>query len=307
VSGARALPPFLRFSGQPRGEEISPLAASDQRHVLSIFSNRTTYHLHQDWHTLPELIRAPSLRCWVARDRGRIQALVGATIIHPPPNPRRADQPTAWLRMVFADHATSNLMLDHLWETLIDDLRANQIHSINLLMIDLWIEPAATRWRFQPSNTVISLRRHSREIPASAIPAGVTLRPATHRDFDAILAVDSAAFEPLWQYDREMMDLARRHAATLTMLERNGQAVGYQLSTWHIESGHLARLALLPEEQGRGLGGLLIEDMLHFFGERSTYTITVNTQKDNLSSQRLYQKYGFEGVSQQVAVWTTAI
>jgi len=304
VSGARILPPFRRLLGQPREPQLSPLAASDYQRVLSVFNRQTTCHLHQDWHTLRELIASPGLRGWVARDERKIEALTGATLTYPPPYHQRSDQPAAWLRIAYADPDSPASLIDRVWRALLDDLRANGARSIWLLVMEPWIAPIARRWGFRPANTVISLRRHSFDIPASAALKGVTLRAAQDSDFDALLKVDAAAFESMWQYDREMLDLARRHAASLTLLERDGRPVGYQLSTWHIDSGHLARLAVVPDQQGLGLGGLLIEDMLRFFAGRGTHTITVNTQEDNHASQQVYKRYDFRRVSQQVAVWS---
>ncbi len=167
--------------------------------------------------------------------------------------------------------------------------------------------PFGKRWGFRQANAVISLRRESRRIPAASLPQGLSIHKADTAVLDAIVSLDAAAFEPMWQYDRGMMEMAQRHAATFTFIEQQGQIYGYQLSTWHIESGHLARLAIHPDLQGQGLGGILMGDMLSFFAGRGVYTITVNTQADNLASQRLYKRYGFEPVNQRVDVWTLEI
>ena len=89
------------------------------------------------------------------------------------------------------------------------------------------------------------------------------------------------------------------------MLEDGQQILGYQLSTWHIDTGHLARLAIRPERQGQGLGALLVGQMIRFFIERNIHHITVNTQENNTTSQRLYLRLGFKPVGHSVAYWST--
>jgi ribosomal protein S18 acetylase RimI-like enzyme len=80
--------------------------------------------------------------------------------------------------------------------------------------------------------------------------------------------------------------------------------LGYQLSTSHSRDGHLARLAVLPDFQGRGLGGMLIGEMVRFFEGRGVTTLTVITQEDNLASQHLYRRLGFDYTGHRVPVWS---
>jgi ribosomal protein S18 acetylase RimI-like enzyme len=75
--------------------------------------------------------------------------------------------------------------------------------------------------------------------------------------------------------------------------EADGQIIGYQLSTRNPLGAHLARLAVRPESQGRGVGRALVADLIQQAERRSMYHLTVNTQNDNLSSLALYKKIGF--------------
>ena len=58
--------------------------------------------------------------------------------------------------------------------------------------------------------------------------------------------------------------------------------------------GHLARLAVRPDAQRKGIGTALVRDMLWQFERRGAERVTVNTQEDNQASLTLYQKAGFE-------------
>ena len=81
----------------------------------------------------------------------------------------------------------------------------------------------------------------------------------------------------------------------------------YQISTQHRQGGHLARIAVLPSEQGRGLGEGLAREALHFFQARGVRLVTVNTQADNHRSLRLYRRLGFDLFGYDVPVWTLAL
>jgi len=81
------------------------------------------------------------------------------------------------------------------------------------------------------------------------------------------------------------------------------EVVGYQISTRHRAMGHLARLAVIPNRQGKRVGSMLLHDLLSKFDKRGIKSVTVNTQNSNQSSQRLYNHYGFERNGFDLAVW----
>jgi ribosomal protein S18 acetylase RimI-like enzyme len=81
--------------------------------------------------------------------------------------------------------------------------------------------------------------------------------------------------------------------------------VGYQLSTFYYEGGHLARLAVAPHAQATGVGNLLLADLIQRFARRGIYAITVNTQSSNERSTRLYTRYDFAPTGYNLAMWMT--
>jgi ribosomal-protein-alanine N-acetyltransferase len=88
-----------------------------------------------------------------------------------------------------------------------------------------------------------------------------------------------------------------------TVAEADGQILGYQLSTRNPLGAHLARLAVRPEMQGRGLGRALIADLIQQAERHGMYHLTVNTQSDNLSSLALYKKIGFSETGERYPVY----
>jgi ribosomal-protein-alanine N-acetyltransferase len=122
---------------------------------------------------------------------------------------------------------------------------------------------------------------------------GITIRPMTLDDLAAIFIIDQRAFVPVWQNSIDTLEIAFRQAGISSVALYEGQVAGYQISTPTHMGGHLARLAVLPEFQGRGLGSALLSDLLAQFARRGALVVTVNTQKDNQASLLLYKKAGF--------------
>ena len=69
--------------------------------------------------------------------------------------------------------------------------------------------------------------------------------------------------------------------------------VGYQLCSRHGAGAHLARLAVHPAAQGRGVASALIRGLLCDLRRQGIREISVNTQARNRRSQRLYERFGF--------------
>jgi ribosomal protein S18 acetylase RimI-like enzyme len=69
--------------------------------------------------------------------------------------------------------------------------------------------------------------------------------------------------------------------------------IGYQLSTQNPLGAHLARLAVRPEAQGRGVGFALVSHLIESLGAGQLNRLSVNTQADNTASLALYKKLGF--------------
>jgi ribosomal protein S18 acetylase RimI-like enzyme len=67
--------------------------------------------------------------------------------------------------------------------------------------------------------------------------------------------------------------------------------------------GHLARLAVEPQQQGQGIGQALLQDLLAQFVRRGARAVTVNTQKNNQASLTLYQRMGFMATREEYPIY----
>jgi [ribosomal protein S18]-alanine N-acetyltransferase len=99
------------------------------------------------------------------------------------------------------------------------------------------------------------------------------------------------------------LEHAFRQAAIATVAEKDGLLVGYQISTANHSGGHLARLAVHPGYQGKGVGYTILRDLLAQFERRGARHVTVNTQDDNTASISLYEKAGFIATGENYQVY----
>jgi ribosomal protein S18 acetylase RimI-like enzyme len=126
-----------------------------------------------------------------------------------------------------------------------------------------------------------------------APPTGIRLTVGTPADLRAVRDVDAAAFDDFWRYDELM--LARYMASDRVGLAyRNAQVVGYTLSTLHGSECTLGRLAVVPGEQGRGIGAALVSEAMAAAARDGARSVTLCTQAENSASRRLYERAGFK-------------
>ncbi|QLQ06341.1 MAG: GNAT family N-acetyltransferase [Anaerolineae bacterium] len=90
------------------------------------------------------------------------------------------------------------------------------------------------------------------------------LRGPRTDDIDALLALDTLAFEPPWRLTRSDLIGFMLTGGHFVVAELDGRPMGYAFSDVHLEVGQLARLAVHPARQRQGIGSQLLTDSLAF-------------------------------------------
>jgi len=273
---------------------VRPAAQADTQQLANLIHFEPYVHRHLDWRPPLEWIgHAPYL---VAVRKNNIIAALAC-----PPDPPNI----AWIRLfAISSGYTPQAAWEELWPESLGILKQSA-PSISAAAIPMqgWFRLLLERSDFRQTHRVVVLawRAGAAVAPVSKIQA--VIRPMNLDDLVAVEAVDTLAFGAVWQNTRSCLELAYRQAAIATVAELDGELAGYQISTATTMGGHLARLAVKPKQQGKGIGYALLSDMLAQFERRGAYHVTVNTQHDNLISLSLYQKAGFKRTGEEYPVY----
>ncbi|MBN1483481.1 MAG: GNAT family N-acetyltransferase [Chloroflexia bacterium] len=136
----------------------------------------------------------------------------------------------------------------------------------------------------------------------------VQVRPARPEDIPNIAQIDQQAFAPLWAYRQCVLDKLIDQVSCFLIAESAAGLCGYILCTEHRgPHAHVVRLAVAPSWQGQGVGTRLLGESFSFFQSRGVRSISLNTQKENWESQRLYQRFGFRPTGDSVQVWAKVV
>ena len=267
-------------------EDLSKLA--NLIHFEAYVHRHLDYRLPLDWVGFEPFL--------ILEDRGSIEAALAC-----PPDPPSV----AWIRLfAVSTHVSPNQAWSILWEKALDRLSSeSQIKYISAIPIYSWFAALLKKSRFSETHSIVMMSRETTPLPEAPAVLSLAIRPMTVDDLEIVQTIDTASFSPVWVNSRYYLETAFQQAAIATVAEYSGQIAGFQISTATPIGGHLARLAVLPQLQGKGVGSALTYDLIYQFRRRGSQTITVNTQRNNPASLALYHRMGFKLTGEEYPIF----
>jgi len=270
---------------------------TDRRLLANLMQLGPYSHRHLDWRYPLDWIGSPPFLVLEWQDQI-------ISVLACPPDPPLV----AWIRLFVA---SGKISLDDSWQKLWNAARLYLVGKGHFMaaaiVLQEWYHSLLLASGFSCRQSIVILEREERLPVQVTLPAGFLIRPMLQHDLPAVAELDAAAFDLLWQNSLPALELAYPQAVLATVAEADGQVLGYQLSTRNPVGAHLARLAVRPEQQGRGLGRALVADLIHQADRHGMYRLTVNTQSDNAASLTLYNNLGFRETGKLYAVYQLQI
>jgi ribosomal-protein-alanine N-acetyltransferase len=263
---------------------VRPAVLTDYRQIFNLIQVSSHIHRHLDWRNPLDWIGSPPF--FVLENDGQILAALGC-----PPDPSSV----AWMRLfVHSDKISIHESWQLLWNKTRADLENKGSFITVAIVLQEWFESLLNSSGFKNLQFIVMLKRdRPTKEEKIDIPEVILIRSMMPYDLPAVAFVDVSAFEPIWQNPLSVLERAYPQAIWPTVAEMDGKVIGYQLSTRNSLGIHLARLAVLPSMQRNGLGYALVSDLIQRAGLQGLSHLTVNTQSDNISSLKLYEKMGF--------------
>ena len=248
--------------------------------------------IHFEIHVHRHLDYRPPLD-WIDQDPFLVLERKGEIIasLACPPDPPSV----AWIRL-FA--TSSRLSVKTAWETLwvraLAELAENHHPRwVAAIPVHNWFAYQLNMSGFLKTQQIVMLSWEGSKLPEKPRSITAEIRPMELGDLAAVHKIDKASFDPIWQNSLSCLEYAFHQSVFATVAEIANELVGYQISTTTPMGVHLARLAVDPSYQGKGIGYTLLHNLLTRFEQRGTRMLTVNTQKNNLPSLATYKKANF--------------
>lgn len=269
-------------------------ATPENYEQIARFLNQSNQiHRHLDWFgTLDWLGFQPYL---LLMENNKIQAVLCAT----PEN-----KESSWVRTFVTQ---KRIPLEETWHQLLDkavkNLREKGIKQLAALALHTWFEGLLSTSGFKKHQNIVVLEWDGKFPKTGIKNPNISIRPMHMDDLPKVHEIDKLAFTPLWQNSYAGLLKAYEQPGISTVAVKNEEIVGYQISTSMTIYGHLARLAVHPGYQRKGIAYTLVYDLLRQFDQQGFWRITVNTQSDNLPSLSLYKQFGFLRTGEEIPVY----
>jgi ribosomal protein S18 acetylase RimI-like enzyme len=284
----------------------------DATAITRLIRDTPRAHLHVDWRLPADWLGSPHFVVASVDDGrsanlraklfGRPTSLVGCLAATPDP------LPAAWVRVAaVADGREERPLLAEMLAQVTASLREASVKELGWLVMRQWPRASLLDLGFEMVNQIETYVKPTLELPEMHRPPELQIRPVQPSDMADLAALEAEAFEPLWRFSSDTLNLARREAICFDVAEWNGRLVGYQFSSRSPEGAHLVRLTIAPALQGQGVGSALLAEAIHAYRCLGLPAVSLNTQVDNFVSQRLYHKFGFHATGEKLPVWGKAL
>ncbi|MEC5190191.1 ribosomal-protein-alanine N-acetyltransferase [Arthrobacter sp. MP_M7] len=136
-------------------------------------------------------------------------------------------------------------------------------------------------------------RKHARP----ALPGDVTLRDMTAADVPAVHELERALFPvDAWPLHMFVAELAQAGTRRYLVAEAAGRIVGYAGLMCIEPIADVQTIAVVPEQEGKGIGSALLTELIRESGQRGAEDVLLEVRADNPRAQQLYLRYGFEQI-----------
>ncbi|MGA2113015.1 MAG: GNAT family N-acetyltransferase [Anaerolineales bacterium] len=215
----------------------------------------------------------------------------------------------AWIQAFgSAPRPSPSAIWEPLWAAACSQLKSMAVDRVWAMADQPWFLSLLQGSGFAPASKVATLvaDRPARPQPPPQLP-GLTLRPLRPQDLPPVSQLDNRAFEIPWQMDAEALAVTLQNAPLARVAQAGPRIIGYDLCTETFQGWHLARLAVDPDYQHRGVGQALVIELLESKQREEVRTLTVNTQAENSVSLRLYRSLGFAPSGETIPVYCAAL
>lgn len=278
---------------------LRPAGKNDYSALSSLFNSPNYIHRHLDWRDALAWLGCQPF--WMMEENGQATATLSC-IAEP--------EEVAWVR-VFATTIRSSP--DRAWMKLFEPV-LEALHSsgnsgaenpaIVSLALREWYEDLLKRRGFVHHQDIVVFIFDQQPPAPPQIDPMIRLREMAAEDLEAVQIIDRTAFEPIWRLSLDDLRFAFNKSSYCTVAEKDGQIIGYTMSSNTSAYAHLARLAIDPRYQGQRMGFALVQDLLdHFINGMDYWGVTLNTQHDNHASLALYHKVGFRETGERFPVF----
>ena len=135
-------------------------------------------------------------------------------------------------------------------------------------------------------------------------PVRLVVAEMTAEDIPAVHAIESASFPTPWPPYAFRQELETNRLARYIVVRAGERVIGYAGIWLMVDEAHMTTFAVLPAYRRRGIGGLLLVELMELAAELGAVVCTLEVRLSNAAARRLYQDFGFKPVGVRPRYYT---
>jgi ribosomal-protein-alanine N-acetyltransferase len=126
----------------------------------------------------------------------------------------------------------------------------------------------------------------------------IVLRTMIEADLPNVLAVENSSYSIPWS-ETTFRGLLRRSDAELVVATDDASIIGHAVYWYVLDQGELGNVAVAPPARGRGVGAMLVKEIVARASKRGVRELFLEVRPSNTHARTLYGKFGFEQVGRR--------
>jgi ribosomal-protein-alanine N-acetyltransferase len=123
-------------------------------------------------------------------------------------------------------------------------------------------------------------------------------------DIPAVHAIESASFPTPWPPYAFRQELETNRMARYLVVRAGERVIAYAGIWLMVDEAHMTTFAVLPAYRRRGIGGLLLSELMALSVELGAAVVTLEVRLSNAAARKLYEAFGFKPVGVRPRYYT---
>ena len=115
-------------------------------------------------------------------------------------------------------------------------------------------------------------------------------------DIPAVHAIESASFPTPWPPYAFRQEIETNRMARYLVVRAGQRVIAYAGIWLMVDEAHVTTFAVLPVYRRRGIGGLLLSELMALASDLGAAVCTLEVRLSNAAARRLYGEFGFKPV-----------
>ena len=127
-------------------------------------------------------------------------------------------------------------------------------------------------------------------------PVRLAVTEMTADDIPAVHAIESASVPTPWPPYAFREEIESNRMARYLVVRAGERVIAYAGIWLMVDEAHVTTFAVLPAYRRRGIGGLLLCELMRLSADLGAAVCTLEVRLSNAAARRLYQEFGFKPV-----------